>query len=64
MQRVLSCLTNEHDRGLLALAVVVCLLGIVAAIGLVGVRSATEQDRTWKARRLLPAASILGAGMR
>lgn len=63
MQRVLSCLTNEHDRGLLALAVVVCLLGIVAAIGLVGARSATEQDRAWKARRLLPAASILGGGI-
>lgn len=63
MQRVLSCLTNEHDRGLLALAVVVCLLGIVAAIGLMGVRAAAEQDRSWNARRLLPAAAILGGGI-
>lgn len=63
MQRVLSCLTNEHDRGLLALAVVVCLLGIVAAIGLVGARSAAEQDRAGNARRLLPAAAILGGGI-
>lgn len=63
MQRVLSCLTNEHDRGLLALAVVVCLLGIVAAIGLMGTRPAGEQDQSWKARRLLPAAAILGGGI-
>jgi diguanylate cyclase (GGDEF)-like protein/PAS domain S-box-containing protein len=63
MQRVLTCLTTEHDRGLLALAILVCVLGIATAIGLVGARAEAEPGRGLRARRLLPAAAVLGGGI-